>query len=106
MAKVELKRLIGNRRDPATGKVLRIGWDMDRVFLNGRQIATINRVPGAAVGLMPGAILTESEKEAVMQAVAEARAGVRPAKIGEPLPYEILDEIEGGDSSENEGDDE
>ena len=104
MAKVELKRLIGNRRDPATGKVLRIGWDMDRVFLNGRQIATINRVPGAAVGLMPGAILTESEKEAVMQAVAEARAGVRPAKIGEPLPYEILEEI--ASDTEVEGDDE
>jgi hypothetical protein len=40
----------------------------------------------------------------VAAAIAAERGGVRPSKIGEPLPYEILEEI--ASDTEVEGDDE
>jgi hypothetical protein len=94
MATVELKRLVGKFAEPTTGKVRTVGWDMDQLFLNGRQIATINRVPGAPIGLFTDVLLTPSDRQAVEAEVAKARGGVKPAKIGSPieLPYELLDD--------------
>lgn len=81
-------------RQARTGKVRRVGWNMDQVLLDGRQIATINRVPGSAIGLFAGVLLSPSEKAAVEDAIAEKRQGKKPAFIGTPveLPYEILDD--------------
>lgn len=107
MTTVELKPLIGQRVDQATGKLQNVLWhDIERLYLNGRQIATINKIPGAAIGLLPGAILTMAEKEAVSVAVAEARGGVRPSKIGEPVSWEIVDddEIDLGDTDLEDSD--
>jgi hypothetical protein len=102
--KVELRRLVGKFREIATDKVRSVGWDMDQLLLNGRQIATINRVPGAPVGLMVGVQLTAGEKMAVENAVAGARGGVKPSKIGGPieLPYELLDDEEDEDEADDE----
>lgn len=94
---VELRQLVGEYRDLETGKVRRAAWNMDQLFLNGRQIATINRVPGAPIGLLSGAVLTAKEREAVENAVAAARGGVKPGKIDSAieLPFELLDDEEG-----------
>lgn len=107
MAKVELRRLVGQFREVSTGKVRSVGWNMDQLLLDGRQIAMINRVPGAPVGLFPGVILTASQKAAVEDAISKERGGVKPAHIGSPIesPYELLDDDE-GDDDETEVDDE
>jgi hypothetical protein len=91
---VELRQVIGKFWDRKAGKQRRVAWDMDILLLNGRQIATINRVPGAAIGLMVGAELTPSELAAVERAVAGARGGVKPRAIKTPvkMPYELLDD--------------
>lgn len=104
MAEVSLKQLVGNRRDPRTGRIFRIGWNMDFLMLGGKAIATINRVPGAAVGLYPGVMLTPSERTAVEEAVAAARNGVKPVSIGGPIEvnYEVLDDEEGDELSDTE----
>lgn len=100
---VELRQVIGEFRDQATGKVRRVAWDMDMVLLNGRQIATINRVPGAPIGLLDSVLLSEAEKQAVSDAVAKARGGVAPKRVKEKVQMAgtILD-----DEYEDEGDDE
>lgn len=105
MQTVEIKQLVGQFRESATGKVRNIGWNMDRVFLGGRQIATINRVPGAAIGLFSGVLLTSAERTAIETAIAAVRGGVKPCKIGGPidLPYELLDDE---DTDTDEGDNE
>lgn len=102
MSKVELRQVVGEFS--VQGKVRRAAWNMDMVLLDGRQVATINRVPGAPIGLLSGAVLTPSEKEAVAVAVAKARGGVRPANIKEPvsLPYELLDDGDEGEVLETE----
>lgn len=91
---VELRPLIGKFWDRRAGKQRRVAWDMDQLLLNGKQIATINRVPGSAIALLSGAQLTPSEKVAVEQAVAEARGGVKPRAINTPvkMPYQLLDD--------------
>jgi hypothetical protein len=91
---VELRQVIGTFWDRKANKQRRVAWDMDILLLNGKQIATINRVPGAAVGLLTGTELTPSEKIAVENAVAEARGGVKPCAINTPvkMPYELLDD--------------
>lgn len=96
MAKVELRRLVGQMRDARTGNVRNVGWNMDQLFLDGRQIATINRVPGSAVGLFPGVLLTAAERAEVVAAVAKERGGVKPVRVGGPIdvPYELLDDAE------------
>lgn len=107
MATVELRPLIGQYHDTAAGKLRSKQWkDIEKLYLNGRQIATINTVPGSMVTLIPGTPeLTAGEKEAVASAIAAARGGVRPKQIGPPVGYEILDDDEGADT-ELEDDDE
>ena len=93
---IELRQLIGNVRDPRIDKVRRVGRDMDFLMLNGRAVATINRVPGASIGLYPGVMLSPAEKVAISEAVAAQRGGIPPASIKEPIqvPYEVLDDEE------------
>ncbi len=94
MPKAELKQLVGSFREHATGKIRRAGWNMDQLLLGGRQIATINRVPGSAIGLFPGVMLTPAEVQEVVKVVAAARGGVKPCKVSGPieLPFELLDD--------------
>jgi hypothetical protein len=111
MATVELKQLVGHFRDPRTGNLRRAGWNMDQLFLNGRQIATINRVPGSPVGLMAGVMLTGGEQKAVEDAIAAARGGVKPSSIrgAIEMPFELLDDDDDEATDEtdiDEGDDE
>lgn len=107
MAQVELRRLIGQFRD-GNGKLRRLGWNIDQLFLNGRQIATINRVPGSPVGLMAGVLLTAAEHAEVERTIAKARGGVKPASIGGAieLPYELLDDEDEPETELDETDDE
>lgn len=90
----ELRQLIGKFYDRRAGCERRVGWDMDQVILNGKQIATINRFPGATVGLMVGVQLTPTQQQLVSDTVAAARGGVKPKKIVGPIsvPYELLDD--------------
>jgi len=99
---IELRQIIGETR--INGVVKRIAHDMDMLLLDGRQIATINRVPGASITLLGGTALTPSQEEAVMCAVAESRGGVRPRKIFAAIriPGEFADD----DYEEEEDDDE
>lgn len=99
---VEIKQLIGQFREPRTGAVRSLAWEMDRVFLNGVQVATINRVPGSPVGTFPGTMLTASQVEAIADAVAAVRGGVKPSKVSGPttLAYQLLDEESSEDDYE------
>lgn len=92
-SRVEIRQVVGEFKDKS-GKTHRAGWDMDIVLFKGRQVATINRVPGAAIGLMSHAMLTTSEKAEIVAAIAEKRGGVPPANISEPvkMPFELLDD--------------
>jgi hypothetical protein len=94
MSQVELRQVVGSFIDRNVNRIRRIAWDMDILMLDGKQIATINRVPGAAIGLMAGVLLSESQREAVATAVAAARGGVRPSNIKAPVPIrgEVLDD--------------
>jgi hypothetical protein len=89
---VELRQLIGKFAD-SDGKVRRVAWNMDFVLLDGRAIATINRVPGAPIGLYPGVSLTARQRAAVVEAIKDSR-GQEPASIRGPVevPYELLDD--------------
>lgn len=100
---VELKQVVGKFYDQASGKVRRVAWDMDMVLLNGKQVATINRVPGSPIGLLDSVLLSEAEKQAISDAVAKARGGVAPKRIKEKVQMAgtILD-----DDDEYEDDDE
>lgn len=100
--KAELRQVIGKYRD-ASGRVRRIGWDMDVLILDGKQISTINRVPGSVIFLMDGFLLTPGERKAIEDEVAKARGGVKPRDIKAPLavPYQLLD-----DEDTDEDDDE
>ncbi len=92
MSKVELRQLIGETR--IKNEIVRIKHDMDILLLNGRQIATINHVPGAAIKLLPGNVLSPSEEKAVLEEVAKARGGVRPKQIfgNITLPGELVED--------------
>lgn len=94
MSTVELRQIIGETR--IKGVVRRIAHDMDILLLDGKQIATINRVPGASIRLLGSSALTPSQEEAVMTAVAAKRGGVRPSRIiaAFRIPGEFVDEGE------------
>lgn len=98
---VTLKQIVGQFRDNR-GKVHRVGHDMDFVLLDGRAIATINRVPGAPIKLYGNVYLTPSEKRAVEDAIAAERGGLKPSEIKNeiPLPGELLDDEEDLDEGE------
>lgn len=107
MSTVELRQIIGETR--IKGVVRKIAHDMDILLLDGMQIATINHVPGAAIRLLSDSMLSPSQEEAVMQAVAAKRGGVRPSKIIATLrvPGEFVDdEPELDEGEETEVDDE
>jgi hypothetical protein len=76
------------------GRVLRYAIDIDQVLLDGKQIANVNRVPGAKIALFPDVILTPAQKAAVANAVAERRGGIKPSAIvgRVELPGEVLDD--------------
>jgi hypothetical protein len=84
MANFELRQLVGQRKT-IKGEIREVAWPMDIVLMNGKQIATINRVPGAPIGLLLHAALSESQKEALANVVAAARGGVRPVSIKSPV---------------------
>jgi hypothetical protein len=90
---VELRQLIGKFAD-SDGKVRRVGWDMDFVLVDGKAVATINRVPGAPIGLYPGVSLTDKQRAAVVDAIKNSPRGQEPASIRGPVevPYELLDD--------------
>lgn len=106
--KVEITPLVGQRYSTEKGKLENFQVvGIERLFLNGRQIATINKIPGAPIALLPGSVLSSGELEEVARVVASARGGVRPAKIGGPHPdmFQLLDdEIEEPEADEVEGD--
>ena len=111
MPKVELRQVVGKFTD-RLGRVRSAAWPTDILLLNGLQIATMNRVPGAAIHLLPhvGA-LTPSEELAVMEVVKASVRGQYPAAIIPPIktPYQLMDEddeVEAGAGLENEDDDE
>lgn len=99
---VRLYPLIGEYAGP--NGVEKVVWkDLEVLHLDGREIAKIKAAPGAPIGILNGFALTESEQQAVMEAVAAARGGVPPSAIHCPtLLYEKLD---GGDEAETEIDD-
>lgn len=90
----ELRQVVGKTK--INGKVRRVGWDMDLLLMNGQQIATVNRVDGAGIGLLSGVHLTPSEAEELAAFMAKNRNGKRPAMIKSAveLPFEILDDEE------------
>jgi hypothetical protein len=102
---VELRQIIGETR--INGVVRKIAHDMDILLMDGRQIATINHVPGAAICLLSGTAITPSQEEAVMKAVAAERGGVRPSKIiaGFRIGGEFVDD-EDDELEETDSDDE
>lgn len=92
MSTVELRQIIGETR--INGAVYRVAHDMDILLLDGRQIATINRVDGAAIKLLPGTVLSPSQEKAVNDAIAKERNGIPPKKIfgGIVLPGKVIDD--------------
>ncbi len=91
MAQIELRQLVGKHRD-RLDVVHTIARNLDQVILNGRQIATISRLPGAPVVLMSHVILSESELVQLSQTIERDR-GVPPQKIHQNMPsnYIILE---------------
>ncbi len=102
MSTVELRQIIGETR--INGFVRKIAHDMDILLLDGRQIATINHVPGAAIRLLGSSALTPSQEQAVMSAVAAERGGVRPSRIIATvrIPGEFVDEEEDTEEDDDE----
>ncbi len=102
MSTVELQQIIGETR--IGGVVRKIAHDMDILFLDGRQIATINHVPGAAIRLLGSAALTPSQENAVLEAVAKERGGVRPSKIiaTTRIPGEFVDDEDDIETEDND----
>ncbi len=96
---VELRQIVGKFFDRDLNKERSVAWDMDMVLLNGRQIATINRVPGAPIGILGTMRLTPKEEKAVADAIAAARGGVPPKHFGYPVqvPFTLLDDDEDDD---------
>lgn len=102
MSRVELRQLVtkGRLHD---GRVVRFGIDIDQVLLDGKQVANVNRVPGAKIALFSGVVVTPKQKEAIAAAVAEKRGGVRPSAIvgRVELPGEVLDDEEPEEDEED-----
>jgi hypothetical protein len=102
MSNFELRPVIGEFFDSGSRKHRRVLHNMDLLVRNGRQIATINQVPGASITVFAGTILSESEKHDLETFIAKNRNGVKPNKIlGQvSMGGRILD-----DEDEDEGDD-
>ncbi len=101
---VELKQVIGRFRKN-DGTICRVAWDQDKVFLNGRWLATINRQPGNPFWVSE--LLSESQIEEVMEAVAAQRGGVRPAWVkshAEIKGATVLDDEEDTEGEDTETD--
>jgi hypothetical protein len=91
--------VIGETIGPG-GKRIRVKWnDVEILHLDGRHIATINKIPGAGIGLLGGIVLAPAEQQAVEEFLARTR-GEKPAFIREQvkLPYEVLDDAEGAET--------
>lgn len=89
--KVEFRQLKGKHRGD-DGVVREIARNLDQVLADGRQVATISRLPGAPVTLMPSALLSPSQLNELSRAIKRER-GAAPSKIihsGPKLPGEIL----------------
>lgn len=88
----------------AQGKLQEVVWpDLEVLYLDGSEIAKVKKAPGAPIGIMQGVILTQSEKQAVSEAVAAARGGVPPAAIHCPtVLYEILDRQAAAEDDDDE----
>lgn len=102
---VELRQVIGEYFDRSANKVRRVAWDMDILLLDGKQIATINRVAGAPIALLSGVMLTPSQKQAVEEAIAAARGGKKPASIDSPVQTGggvLLDDEETEDTEDDD----
>lgn len=97
---VELRPIDGITMIDGVQRRVRIKGNEILMF-KGRQIATISKRPGAAIGLLGGVQLSASEMKEVSDFVATARGGVQPETIQAQieLPYEILD-----DETDDEGD--
>ncbi len=97
---VEIKQIVGRFRKP-DGSIGRIGWDHDKVYLNGKFLATINRQPGYAFWVRE--LLSESQISEVSKAVAAVRGGVAPAWIKNRLQGNgvLLDD----EAADSEGED-
>lgn len=70
--------------------------DFQILLFKGRQIATPNMRPGAAISLLGGVALSVAEKKELSEFMAKARGGTAPASVDEQvdLPYEIIDDEE------------
>ena len=85
--------LIGTYRDHK-GTLQKVVWkDIEVLHLDGQEIAKIKTTPGAPIGILNGFALTDSEKQAVSEAVAAARGGVPPSAIHCPsLMYDFVND--------------
>lgn len=81
---IELRPLVGIYYDEH-GQKKTIAWDVDQLIVDGRQIATINRLEGAPIGLLSGAHLSPSQIEEVKQFIAAHRGGHPPQSIDEAV---------------------
>lgn len=104
---VELRQIIAQFREN-DGTMGRIAWDMDKLFLDGKFLATINRVKGCPIWVRE--LLSESQIAEVSKAVAAARGGVAPAwiKSHQQINGVVLDDesSEGDDTETDELSDE
>lgn len=109
MSRAELRQIIGEFRDSATGKLRRIAWDMDILLYDGKQIATIDQVPGHPIRLMSQApALSESQLKEIADTIAAKRGGVPPSeiKLHRKINGTILDDEDEGEDTEDELNDE
>lgn len=81
MSTFSLKQVVGEFYDRDARKARKVLWDMDMLLRDGRQIATINRVPGASIMVFAGTVLSESEKSDLEKFIADHRGGVKPSTI-------------------------
>lgn len=101
---VEIKQVVGRFRN-SDGSVVRVGWDHDKVYLDGRFLATINRQPGNPFWVRE--LLSESQIAEVSKAVAAVRGGVPPKWIKSHLQGNgviLDDEVEDSEGDDTETD--
>lgn len=100
---VELRPVVGSFRDSDTGKIRKIKWDMDLLLYNGKQIATIDKVPGHPVRLLTqSGPFSASQLNEISEAIAAEREGVPPSEIKLPFKIngEVLDDEDEGEETE------
>ena len=103
---VRIYPLLGKFRLP-DGTIQETVWKgIEVLHIDGREIAKIKTTPGAPIGILNGFALTDSEKQAVSEAVAAARGGVPPSAIHCPsLMYDLVNN-EDDEGEETDVDDE